>query len=175
MNSICDFLLSGAMVSTINSFFSSVLQEFFPNHYMMTGGAPGTGSGTTTGSGSGTTTGSGNNTTSSDNKATTGGNTVPESTDTDISDTPSFSSASTDSEDLDTFSNPKDSVEDRISQLEQDIKRLNAKKDDFSNGKIDPLPGKTREESAKIYNSKAVFKLQERDSLQNKPDRKYMN
>ncbi len=35
LNNICDFLLSGAMVSTINSFFSSVLQEFFPNHVMM--------------------------------------------------------------------------------------------------------------------------------------------
>jgi hypothetical protein len=169
------------MVSTINSFFSSVLQEFFPNHYMMTGGAPGTGSGTTTGSGigsgsgSGTTTGSGNNTTSSDNKATTGGSTVPESTDNDDPDTPtSFSSPSTDSEDLDTFSNPNDSVEDRISQLEEDMKRLMAKKDDFLTGKIDPLPGKTREESAEIYNEEVVFKLQEKDALEYKPNANYV-
>lgn len=76
LNNICDFLLSGAMVSTINSLFSSVLQEFFPNHFMMTGRAPEIGS--ASGSGCGTATGTGIGTGSKTDSGSYDGQTPPD-------------------------------------------------------------------------------------------------
>jgi len=193
MNIISNFLFSGAIVSTVNSYISAVLQELFPNHIMMTGRAPetgsasgsGTGSGsatgsgnnTATGSGNNTATGSGNNTASNDNKATASGSTVPESTDNNKSDSESESyydyspsAQTTDSEDLDTIKDPNTEI-DRLIEERKDLKRYAIEKKEYLlNGGRLPQ-GKTFPEALASVNSQIQGVQDDIDMLNNnRPD-----
>jgi len=177
MNIISNFLFSGAIVSTVNSYISAVLQELFPNHIMMTGRAPETGSASGSGTGSGSATGSGNNTASNDNKATASGSTVPESTDNNKSDSESESyydyspsAQTTDSEDLDTIKDPNTEI-DRLIEERKDLKRYAIEKKEYLlNGGRLPQ-GKTFPEALASVNSQIQGVQDDIDMLNNnRPD-----